>query len=128
MVKMIFVIRRLPHLSPEEFHRYWREQHGSLAKKNLPALRVKRYVQTHTLDTPLNEVMRDSRGGGEPYDGVVEIWWDSVEDLEGAFASPEGAQASEELLEDERRFIDLPRSSMWLAKEEVFIEGQGESI
>jgi len=75
MIKMVFAIRRLPHLSPEEFHRYWREDHGRLAQKNLPALRVKRYVQTHTLDTPFNEVLRESRGGGEPYDGVVEIWW-----------------------------------------------------
>ena len=125
MVKMIFAIRRLPHLSPEVFHRYWRENHGRLARKNLPALRVKRYVQTHTIDTPFNEVLRESRGGGEPYDGVVELWWDSIEDLEAAFATTEGVKASRELLEDEKRFIDLPRSSMWFAEEEVFI-GQRE--
>ena len=128
MVKMLFAIRRLLHLSPEEFHRYWREDHGRLAQKNLPALRVKRYVQTHTIDTPFNEVLRESRGGGEPYDGVVEIWWDSVEELEAAFSTPEGVQASEELLEDEKRFIDLPRSSMWFAEEEVFIGVQEESL
>ena len=127
MIKMLFAIRRLPHLSAEEFHRYWRENHGRLAQKKLPTLRVKRYVQTHTLDTPFNEVLRESRGGGEPYDGVVEIWWGSIEDLEAAFATPEGVQASEELLEDEKRFIDLPRSSMWFAEEEVFIGVQGES-
>ena len=121
MIKMVFAARRLPNLSPEEFHRYWRETHGRLAQKKLPALRVKRYVQTHTIDTPFNDVLRESRGGGEPYDGVVEIWWDSVEELEAAFSTPEGVQASEELLEDEKRFIDLPRSSMWLAEEEVFI-------
>lgn len=121
MVKMIFVIRRLSHLSTEAFHRYWREKHGPLARKHLPALRVKRYVQTHTVDTPFNEILRESRGGGEPYDGVVELWWDSIETLEEAFATPEGAQASQELLEDEKKFIDLPRSSMWFAEEEVFI-------
>jgi uncharacterized protein (TIGR02118 family) len=121
MVKMVFVIRRLPHLSPGAFHRYWREKHGTLARKNLPALGVKRYVQTHTLDTPFNEVLRESRGGGEPHDGVAELWWESVKDLEAAFATPEGAKASQELLEDERRFIDLPRSSMWFAQEEVFM-------
>ena len=121
MVKMVFVIRRLPHLSAEAFHRYWREKHGPLAQKKLPALRVKRYVQTHTIDTPFNEVLRESRGGDEPYDGVVELWWDRVEDLEAAFATSEGAQASQELLEDEKRFIDLPSSSMWFAEEEVFI-------
>ena len=122
MIKMVFAVRRLPHLSAEEFHRYWREVHGPLAQKKLPTLRVKRYVQTHTLDTPFNEVLRESRGGGEPFDGVVEIWWDSIEELEAAFSTPEGLQASEELLEDEKRFMDLPRCSMWFAQEEVFIE------
>lgn len=121
MVKMIFAIRRLPHLSAEEFHHYWRTNHAKLAQKNLPILRAKRYVQTHTLDTPFNEVLRASRGGGEPYDGIVELWWDSAEDLEAAFGTPEGAKASEELLEDEKRFIDLPRSALWFAQEEVFI-------
>jgi hypothetical protein len=32
------------------------------------------------------------------------------------------------LLEDEKRFIDLPRSSMWFAEEEVFIGVQEESL
>jgi len=73
MVKMIFAVRRLPELSPEEFHHYWRTNHGRLAQKNLPVLRAKRYVQTHTLDTPFNEVLRDSRGAGEPYDGIVAV-------------------------------------------------------
>lgn len=121
MVKMIFAIRRLPELSPAEFHRYWREEHGKLAREKLPGLRARRYVQTHTLDTPFNEVLRESRSGGEPYDGIVEIWWDSLDDLEAASSTPEGASASAELLEDEKRFIDLERSSIWLAEEHVLI-------
>jgi len=34
-----------------------------------------------------------------------------------ATASPEGRHASLELLEDERRFIDLARSPLWIAEE-----------
>ncbi|MCU1655477.1 MAG: hypothetical protein JWO57_133, partial [Pseudonocardiales bacterium] len=28
--KMVFCLRRLPHLDAEEFSRYWREEHAAL--------------------------------------------------------------------------------------------------
>ena len=31
MVKIVYCISKLPHLSNEEFHRYWREVHGPIA-------------------------------------------------------------------------------------------------
>lgn len=121
MVKLVFVIRRLPHLTRREFQRYWLEKHGPLARRLLPLLGAKRYVQSHTLETPFDDLLRQSRGGGEPYDGLVEVWFDSLQDLESAFGTAEGARASEELLSDERRFIDLSRSSLWFAEEHTLL-------
>src|SRR5438034_9388832 len=43
--------------------------------------------------------------------------WESRADLEQALATPEAQQAGRELLEDERRFIDLGRSALWLGTE-----------
>jgi EthD domain len=54
MIKLVFVIRRREDLSPEEFHRYWREEHGPLAARLLDELGARRYVQTHTVGTDLN--------------------------------------------------------------------------
>jgi len=122
MIKMIFALKRLSHMSLEEFQTYWREKHALLAKKNLPKLRAKRYVQNHTLDSPFNELLRLTRDAAEPFDGVVEIWWDSIEDLEAASETPEGAAAAEELLNDEKQFIDLSRSALWFSEEHIFIE------
>ncbi|MGH7820684.1 MAG: EthD domain-containing protein [Candidatus Binatia bacterium] len=34
MVKLVFCLRRLPHLSRAEFQRYWRETHGPLVRKH----------------------------------------------------------------------------------------------
>jgi len=121
MIKFVYCIRRLPTLSREEFQRYWLETHGPLSRERDPALGVKRYVQVHTLDSPMNEVLRKSRGGGEPYDGVAELWWDSIEDMAAATATPDGLRAGQELFEDERRFIDFQRSALWVAQEhEIF--------
>jgi len=117
MVKLVFPLRRLPSLSRAEFQAYWHETHGPLVRRHAGALRIRRYVQLHTLDDPINTVLRESRGTEEAYDGVAELWWDSREDMEQALASPAAEQAARELLEDERRFIDLARSALWVAVE-----------
>ena len=117
MVKLVFCLRRLPQLSRATFQRYWREQHGPLVQRHAVTLRIQRYVQLHTWEDAFNEVLRASRGGPEPYDGIAELWWQSREDLQAATALPEGRRASLELLEDERRFIDLAQSPLWVAEE-----------
>jgi uncharacterized protein (TIGR02118 family) len=123
VVKLSFCLRRRPELSRAEFQRYWRETHAPLVAKHAPALRIRRYVQAHALDAEMNAALRASRGSPEEYDGVAELWWESLEDLAAAVQSPAGAAAGRELLEDERRFIDLGRSPLWLSREHVVVDG-----
>ena len=85
--------------------------------KNAAAMRAKKYVQSHTIDTPLIEWLRDSRGMLPEYDSVAEVWFDSEKDLMGAMNSPEGQELGAELLEDERNFIDLSKSSAFIVRE-----------
>src|SRR5438067_3044761 len=101
MIKLVFVIRRREDLSPEEFHRYWLEEHGPLARRLLESLGARRYVQTHTLDTGLNAALAAARGTNEAYDGLAEVSWDSLDALVAAFRSEEGQRANETLTEDE---------------------------
>lgn len=117
MIKLVFCVKRLPSLSREEFQRYWREQHAPLVREAAAALGVRRYVQVHTLTSPVNDGLRRGRGSPEEYDGVAELWFDSLESLAAAGATPEGRAAGRRLLEDERRFIDLARSPVWAAEE-----------
>ena len=121
MIRISFCLHRLPHLSRAEFQRYWREQHAPLVAKHREALGIRRYVQVHTADTPGNAALRASRGGPEEFDGIAELWWDSEAALTQATASEAGLRAGAALLEDERRFIDLARSPLWLSVEhEIF--------
>ena len=92
MIKLTFCLRRLPHLTREEFQRYWREQHAPLVARHAGTLGILRYVQTHTGHDTLNSAMQGSRGGPDAYDGVAELWFES---------------------EDERKFIDLANSPLW---------------
>src|SRR5579864_7082042 len=111
MIKLVFMLRRREGTTREQFQRYWREQHAELVRRHADALGVRRYVQTHARDTDLDEAIAGDRGS-EPrqYDGVAELWWDSLEDLARAATSDQGQQAQQALLEDERVFIDVANS------------------
>ncbi|HYV56944.1 MAG TPA: EthD domain-containing protein [Candidatus Nitrosopolaris sp.] len=121
MIKLVFCLRRRPELSTSDFHLYWRETHAPLVRRHAATLRIQRYVQLHTLDDTLNAALQGTRGGPEPYDGVAELWWNSRDDLAAAIATPEGQRAGAALLEDERRFIDLTQSPLWIAEEHPII-------
>ena len=106
MIKLVFCLRRLPVLSVSEFQRYWFENHAELVRRHSPALRIHRYTQSHTFSDVRLSPAIDSRGGRvDPFDGVAELWWDSADDL----------------LEDERTFIDLPNSPLFFTNEHVII-------
>ncbi len=129
MIRLTFVLRRKPELSREEFQSYWRCNHGPLVAKHADHLNILRYVQVHTIDDPANDAMARARGGMEPpYDGVAELWWNSRDELATAFETADGQAAGEELLEDEKKFIDLPNSPLWFNYEYPQVNPAPEDI
>lgn len=120
MIKLSFCLRRLPHLSREEFQAYWRETHAPLVAKHAETLGILRYVQVHTGHEALNGAMQGSRGGPDAYDGVAELWFESEEAM-AANTSEAAAAAGRELLEDEQKFIDLANSPLWFGDEHVVV-------
>jgi uncharacterized protein (TIGR02118 family) len=117
MIKLTFCLHRLPHLSRDQFQRYWFDTHAPLVATHRAALRIRRYVQMHSAATDLNDAVRAARGAPDMYDGVAELYWESFEDLTAAMTSPEGQAAGAALLEDERKFIDLARSPLFFGEE-----------
>lgn len=121
MIKLTFCLVRLPHLTREAFHDYWLTKHAPLVARHREVLRIQRYVQLHSADPPISAEIRKSRGGPEQYDGVAQLWWQSFDDLAATATEPKATTAARELLEDERKFIDLPRSPLWWGEEKVII-------
>jgi len=121
MIKLTFCLVRLPHLTREAFQTYWFEKHAPLVRSHQSVLGIRRYVQLHSFDPAMSVDLRNSRGGPEQYDGVAQLWWDSFDDLATRLAKPEAVEAGRQLLEDERKFIDLPRSPLWWGEEKAVI-------
>ena len=78
MYKVIGILKRPEGISLETFHQWWLNEHTKLAKK-FPGL--KKYV------------INLSTSGDQRFDGVAEVWFESKEAMENAFATPEGQAA-----------------------------------
>lgn len=123
MIKITFCLTRKPGLSREEFQDYWFNKHAPLVKSHREALRIARYVQMHTGDYEMTDIVRAARADGKLenapaiYDGVAQLWWNSLEDL--MTATPEAQAAGIALLQDEAKFIDFSKSPLWFGEEKV---------
>lgn len=99
MFKAIILLARREGSTPEEFRDWWLGPHAELAAE-LPGLRRLRF-----------NVVDEGAG----YDGVSELWFDSREAFEAAYASEHGQRVAadslahvgrrERLLVDERAIV-----------------------
>lgn len=123
MIKLMFCLRRRPDMTRREFLDYWSGHHASIAQRGATAMRVVRYVQNHTLTHPVNDVLLVSRDAPEPFDGVVEVWYASMNDLEESFREEDAVAAARELIGDEPQFIDLESSPIFVVEEHELVGG-----
>ena len=121
-IKFCYLLQPRAGMTAADCHRTWNMEHGYLIRRHSQATRFARYIQTHTLDDELNEAFRQTRGGPPAYAGLTEAWFDRY-DLGKILGDPtsEGARGFGLFLEDEKRFIDFTRSTLFAAKEIVFI-------
>lgn len=111
MVVLTCLVRRKPGLSPEEFHRHWRERHGPLVARTQSGSHVIRYEQHHRA---LADYGPEDDGG---YDGVTVQWFASRAEYDMHVAAPD----FKEVWADIETFLDVERLVYVLTDEEVVI-------
>ena len=98
MIKLIICASRRADISAKDFDAYWRDKHGPLVRSVSEFARhVRKYVQCHLAESPV------PFGIAGPYDGVAELWFDSVEDAAKAFREPKYLEI---IRADELKFVD----------------------
>jgi uncharacterized protein (TIGR02118 family) len=88
MIKLAVLLKRNQSMSFEEFDRHWSTTHAELVRScsGFTAL-ARRYSQSHIVDPSYGgEGMKWPKA---EFDGIAEVWFDSVEDMKAAFADPE---------------------------------------
>jgi len=122
MIDVILCVRRREDISEEEFHRYWREDHGKLVASYAELLGMVSYVQHHTATTGLESIVQEARGcPPDVFDGIAVIGFESLEDMAAKGAEPAALAAAEEMAADERRFIDHGNSRIWFTERHVVV-------
>jgi uncharacterized protein (TIGR02118 family) len=81
-MKAIILLARRDNDTPDEFRRWWLDEHAPLARR-LPGLR---------------KLVFNLVEGDQPYDGVSELWFDSQEAFEAAYASEIGQRVAADSL------------------------------
>ena len=123
MIKVVFCLRRQPHLSREEFQRYWREDHAKVVLEHAKTFKMVRYVQSHSIGDGLDDGLRRSRQSGEPYDGIAEVWYADRESFASLGQDPAVHEADRIIRADEKRFIDFSRSTIFVTEELEMLDG-----
>lgn len=125
MIKLVVEVWKKPELSFLEFTRRWRDQHGALVRRHATAMGFLRYVQSHKQPSEAIDTFTKERGFKSPPDGLSELWWESVDEMQRALASREGQEASAALEADEKEFCDTHKLSAYLAVEEIIFDRTG---
>ncbi|MEZ5558966.1 MAG: EthD family reductase [Pseudomonadales bacterium] len=120
LVKFYYPLRCHSGQDMEEAQRYWCSNHGPIIRRQAFGSGIQRYVQVHRVVDEIEDALRSARGTvTEPYMGHAELWFDRAA-LQ--VSTPERKASGQRAVDDESRFIDFARSSMWLAKEHVFVD------
>ncbi len=121
MIKLVYCVRRREDVAPRDFYEYWLNQHGPKVRSVQAAIGAVRYVQSHTTAPAMNDMLVASRGLAPAYDGITEVWWNGLADLEAAMQTPAGMAAMAFLIEDEATFVDFSQSRVFMTEEhEIF--------
>jgi uncharacterized protein (TIGR02118 family) len=116
MVKLIICLKRKPGMSAAEFHRYWKEVHAPTVKGVPEFMRyLRRYVQSHTV----SDSVPGFPAAPSEYDGIAELWFDSLEDVGKAFSEP---RYFEIIQKDDARFLDVANCRIFVT-EEILMHG-----
>ena len=124
MIRISYLMRRKPSLSREEFQSYWSEKHPKAAPEDaFPVLGVKRYMQVLPTETEARNLVIGPRTGlVENFDGMAELWVDSMEALETNWSTEKAKEYIAIFFKDEQNFIDWSRSTI-LVSEEINVFG-----
>ena len=105
MYHVVFLVKRNPAMTPEEFARYWIDEHTPLTAK-VPGVRAYRcYPAAGTQE------------GTPPFDGVAILSFDDEAAYQAAIASPEFAAA----IGDAPNFQDTAATTAFFAAEHVIV-------
>lgn len=112
MFKAVFLLKRKPGTTMEEFRAYYETSHRLLGERVLPTAEryFRRYLTPFSPDpgAPAQE---------QEFDVITEIWFKDRATFDAAMASLGDPSTAQEIMEDEARFMDRSRIRLFTVEE-----------
>ncbi|HWG50761.1 MAG TPA: EthD domain-containing protein [Candidatus Acidoferrales bacterium] len=108
MIKLVYCITKKAGMTDEQFVDYWKKVHAPLGAR-IPG--VRKFVQSRRIS-----VVGDKHQGD--FDGMVELWFDSIEALLAARQSPEWKASTA----DEVNFVQLTKVAYFVSEEHIILD------
>jgi uncharacterized protein (TIGR02118 family) len=116
MIKLSVLCPRRPDLTLEQFKDHWKNVHGPLFSSQPEVQQyVKKYIQVHSTGEHLEN--KDFPKVSY-FDGIAEIWFENMEDIEKVFGSED---FKNNIAPDEEKFIDRDKIQWIYATENVVV-------
>ena len=120
MVRLIHCVRKRDDITVEEFRKYWQSpEFNRLIQRSAEFFGARSYAKNATLLVDANLWIMEMRNIGEPFDGVIEYWWDSAAHLMNlALSEPYHVMRTEmELFQ--YKFLDLEKALIFFTEGEL---------
>ena len=112
MIKFIHCVKARPELTAAEFRKFFRgDELLSLTRRMATLTNAVDYELGMRLEIEINTELMRSRDGAAPFDGVIEIHWESGRELMQSVTSEEFQALMEQMQEYQSQFVDFSQSS-----------------
>jgi len=117
VIRHIKCIRKSPDLSDEEFRAFWSApEYEDLNRQMLSLANAVRYSRNLALKVEATQRVIADRGFVDPFDAVVEFWWEDASNLMELYDTPEAQKLRKNIADYESRFIDTLRSTAFFTE------------
>lgn len=111
MIRFINCVRRRADISTEQFRQYWNDpKFDAIIGRVVEYTGAAGHAKNLTLMVSANDLMRERRAFGEPFDGVLEYWWDNAAQLNAVLNSPQCDLLMKSMMDFQKQFVDLEKS------------------
>lgn len=111
MIRLITCLRRKESISHQEFRKYWDDAtFAGLMDKAATVLKPVKHARCLSLQVGANIKIMESRGSDEPYDGIIEWWWESATQLAPLLNTSQAQSLILEIQAYQKQFADFDRS------------------
>ncbi len=111
MIRFINCIRKQSHISSEQFREYWNDpKFDAIIDRVVEYTGATGHAKNLTLMVEANVFLRERCAFGEPFDGVLEYWWEDAGQLNAVLNSPQCDVLMQSMLDFQRQFVDLEKS------------------